>query len=372
MARADYSLWLNTPTGTHIAALPQPVALEAARAVNDTGEMTLTLPASIPFSWLSVDRQIEIWRRPAGYAPSLLMETVWLMRRWSQRRESGQLLYEITAVPAFDLLNRRIVYAPTGSAGAAKSGAADNIMKAYVREAMGASVIDSSRSIASYLSVAADTTQGPTISVEAAYQPLGDVLRDAARMASAGGAPVYFDLTAVTGGAFAFQTYTGQRGVDRSSESSAAVVVSEEAGSLVDPSYTEDYTGEITYVYAGGVGEGAARIIGTAPSSSSSEYARQLASPFNRREAWTNAGGYTTTTACAYAAESVLRAGRPRRIFAGTLTDTEQARYGVHWQWGDKVSAVFAGVQADCVIATIDVQLRDGRESITASLVDTR
>jgi len=235
---------------------------------------------------------------------------------------------------------------------------------------MGSLVIDSARSIASYMGIASDVSAAPEVTKKFAYRNVLQVLQELAQTSTALGTPLYFDVEAASSTTLNFYTYINQRGIDRSSTTGDnSLIISELTGALVDPSWVEDYTSEVTYVYAGGEGNGAARIIGTAPSSTSTEYGRQFASVFNRREAWADArNGYSTVAACEYEAENVLRAGRPRKLFEGRLLDTAQSVYSLNWNWGDRVTAVFNGLQVDCIVSTINIEASGGRETISAQL----
>lgn len=372
MRTSTYSVWLNSPTGDHIAAIPDFFSLRATQSLNDIGALTLTMPASFPYSYLEGrrDLQLEIWRRDIAGGQTLLTNTIWLVRRHSKSRRGGGMEYSIGAVPLLELLNRRIIYAYAGSAGADKEDPADDVCKALVRENMGADVLDSARDLSTYLTVAADISQAPSVIKKCAYRNLLQTLQEICQTSAALGTQLFFDITYSSYHAFVFRTYTGQLGLDRTDTTGVnTFYASEDSGSLVDPSYEEDYTSEITYVYAGGSGDGAGRVVGTAPTATSVERSRQYASPFNRIEAFSDArNGYTTVAGCEYEAESTLRASRPRKSFSGSLIDTPQSRYGIDWNYGDRVTAVFDNMRSDCLISTIDIDVSGAKETISARL----
>lgn len=371
-AASTYMIWLNSPTGEHIAAISEFFNLRAVRTVNDIGALTLTIPAVFGWDVISGrrDLQLEIWRKTFGGHYSLLTDTVWLVRKMAMERVSGALQYTLSAVSLTDLLTRRIVYAYTGDGETSKTGSADDMAKAIVRENMGALVTDSARGLSAYVGVASDLSLAPSIEKKFGYRNVLQVLQEIAQTSTALGTPLFFDIEAASSNNFNFYTYVNQRGRDRSSTTGDnSLVISELTGALVGPTWQEDYMQEITYVYAGGEGNGAARIVGMAPSSTSTEYGRQFASPYNRREAWADArNGYATVAACEYEAENVLRAGRPRKTFTGRIIDTPQSIYSLNWNWGDKVTAVFDSLQVDCLINTLDIDATRDRETISAQL----
>ena len=60
---------------------------------------------------------------------------------------------------------------------------------------------------------------------------------------------------------FEFRTFINQRGIDHSSAAVDQVVFGPEFGNMTGASYTEDWTNESNFIYAGGQGEGYARIV---------------------------------------------------------------------------------------------------------------
>ncbi len=69
-------------------------------------------------------------------------------------------------------------------------------------------------------------------------------------------------------------------------------------------------------------------------------------------------------------ANAAVRNGRPRTIFRGKLLDTQDTRYGVHWAWGDFVTAQYQGYQIDCRVdaVTVTVKPGDSYETVEALL----
>ena len=65
---------------------------------------------------------------------------------------------------------------------------------------------------------------------------------------------------------------------------------------------------------------------------------------------------------------TAVRAGRPKRVFEATVLDVPGTQYGVHWNFGDKVTAEYAGEVFDVSIDAVSVSVRDGEERITARL----
>jgi hypothetical protein len=275
--------------------------------------------------------------------------------------ENGERRYRITAVAANDLLRRRIVAYAADSAEASKSGYADDVMKAIVRENLEGDAI-AARDWSALLTVADDASLGPSISKAFAWRQVLTVLQEIASSAAEQGEPIYFDIVAV-GNILEFRTYYGQRGTDRSQPDLSQLVLSPELGQIAQGSYAENHMDEATHIYAAGQGEGEEREVEEAE-----DVARVNASPFGRIEQLKDARNVTTTAALQDEANTALYAARPRCVFQASLVDTPQCRYGTHWHWGDKVLAQFEGMTFTCHIASIAVTVENQAETITAAL----
>ena len=350
---ADYDIWLNDPFGFHLANLSNFSALSLTRTANDVGNLTITIP-DLDYGLCKEDGQIEVWRMVGGGPLKLVTETAWLIRSIRRYRTGGRYYIDLAGPSLTDLLNRRITPFASTSAYAQKTDYADDLMKAIVREQMGTLATDSTRSIEGYLDVQGDQSRAPEVTKDFSCRNVLSTLQEIAQISAANDVPLCFDVVWVAQNTYEFRTYPYQRGLDRSGGGSNSLTLSEERGTLADPSITEDYTQEVTYAYAG-------ELFGTA-----SDTRRISMSPFNRREAYTDASGYTTQVAMAYEAQRVLREGRPRILFEGSIMDNDATRYGIEWEWGDVVTAEAFGQQIAARVDTLTLTVRDGAETIDA------
>ena len=157
--------------------------------------------------------------------------------------------------------------------------------------------------------------------------------------------------------AWTFRTYTGTRGADHTSDSDNPLHFGAAWGNLSGGYYEVDHTDERNYIYGRGQGERSTRYEGDA-----SDTARIGASIWNRREEYCNAaaGGEGASDASTLAdAKARLEQGRPKWRAGGALLDTPQARYGVDFDWGDRVSVDIRRKQVDAEI-TADAFSVDG------------
>ena len=94
---------------------------------------------------------------------------------------------------------------------------------------------------------------------------------------------------------------------------------------------------------------------------------RTAASVWARAEGWKDARNVDSVPGVLDAAQTLLAENRPRRRFAGDLLDTPQARYGVDWEFGDRVTCQAWGREFDGEIRAVFFSLSgDGLETIGA------
>jgi len=347
--------YLTTDRGQRIALLDGFEELEYTRVVNDVGMLrgVWSRQAFDP-AWLRLDNRVEVWRRKR-------LDFAGLLRYWNPITSDGVSTIEIVCPDYNELLGRRIVAYADGSAQADKSGYADNVMKAIVRENLGADCVDVARDLSAWgLSVAADESLGPTVDKKCSRRYVLDVLRELAAAAASEGTRTYFALEPTSSTTCVFRTWTGQPGMDRT----GVILVGLEYGNLVDPVLEYDGMNEKTYVYAGGQGTGAVRNIQAAY-----DEARIGLSAINRREGWVDASAGDTDDLVAAEASAALQAGRPRRFFGGRLIETPGCVYGRDWAFGDRVTAVYDGQSYACLVKAVTVKVTaTGGEQISADL----
>ena len=331
------------------------VALDSQRSVNTIGITTLTLAAdTIPWSFFSRDTRLEHWRAAGTGALALETETLWLLRRRRKLRDlNGARTVELRFHDLNDLLNIRDIAYPASSAQSAKSGPADDLMKALVRENLGALAIDANRSL-ELLTVAPDLSQAPTVELRFARRRLLSVLLDLAAVSTRKGTPLFFDLV-WTGESIEFRTYTQTRGIDRS----ASVVLSPEFDNLATVELEDDWSDEATVIYAVGRGLLDLRAVEQAQ-----DAGRIGQSPFGWRERTIDARDLVTNTALQARAEAALHAGVPLHQFAGVVKDNGD--YGVRWRFGDIVRSEYEGEVQACRIDGRRIQIQQGGAEMLA------
>jgi hypothetical protein len=372
-----WQFYLTTPEGNLLAVLDQFAQMTITKQVNGVSSLTGIWSAkNIDPKWLRSDLRVEASRAYADGADYNLQDgMVGLVRDWSRYQENGVDTLSLTAYDFNHLLKRRIVAYLGGTSSSDKTGYADDLMKAVVRENLGATATDTARDLtAAGLSVAPDTSLGPSVTKKGlAWNVVLDMLvgisDQSAADAYGNASPatrVYFQIEPLSRTTMEFRTYVGFFGADRSlAGGSNPVVVAPELGNLTDAQYLQAGGDEVNFCYAGGTGTANNRIISTA-----ADVTRIGQSIFGRCEGWRDArNAGVSLTDVANEAKAGLVAGRPKRTFYGTLQDTPTCRYGRDWHFGDKITVRYGGESFDCVLTTVVITLTTtGAETITAKL----
>lgn len=365
---ASYEIWLTTDTGVRIAQLTTGVKFSAAQAVNQAGWLNMQMPRSFDLNLIAPDRMVQIWRQPTGGVKSLW--DVYFIRKWEFATNGSDEIVTIQGPGLNDLLRRRIALAYTGTAGADKTDYADDMMKAFVTEAISDATSPAPAAgtrVWANLSIAADLGLGPSITKTSQFGTLlntsgGGLLPDISKAAKEYGTEVFFGIYPNVVGSnsitFQFRTFTGQPGADVS----ASVVFSQDRGNMNQPRLTYDYSDEVNYVYGGGSGEGELREIQDV-----FDDARYGASIWARCEAFTNATNQTGDALIATAVRD-LYDGKPKINFSAAPVDTRGTRYGVHWKLGDKVTARYKNVEFMTIIRAVTISVQNGVEKVAARL----
>lgn len=351
----DYQLWFANPQGQRLSTLCDWSSVTYTLAVNTPTMLTLDLPASaLQWSWIQRDSQLEVWRN------GRLVPTLWFVRgRRTWTDTQGRKFIRLTAQSALGLLDRRIIAYRASSSQAQKTALTDNLMKAIVRENFGNLATDTARQTS--LVVDGNTGQGTSVTKAFAWRNVLKTLQELSQ-ASMTATPIFFDVT-WNGETLTFQTFKNLRGTDHSADSAYPVEVSLERGNLTEPLLDEDWSNETSVIYAGGAGQEDLRLLTTASNS-----VLISASPWGRSEDFVNASQCETAAALQSEATAKLRQARGKVIFTGQLQDTDQCRYGQHWDFGDQLAVSYDGASFTCRVDAVQVNVSNGKEIIKAAL----
>lgn len=351
------------PDGLAIATLTRWSHLQYTRTLGGAGWVLLHMTSDFDWSLPDVDLLMEIWRAPDSDSP-LKWQCTGFLRKWRVRRLARNTDALLQGPTQVELLDRKIVAYTGGTSQAEKASNADDVMKAIVRDNLapnaGNDPYGRDRNFTNF-TVAADVAEGPTITVEVEWENVLKALNDISNHSHAQNDPIYFDVVRTAPAAFQFRTYPGQLGLDRTSGPNA-ITFGEDFGNMQDPVWEEDWTQERNIIYGGGQGVDADRTIDP-----EKDVGRIYRTIWNRREAFQDARGESTTLGVARKAFARLVADRPRRRLSGRLLSVPGSLFDKDWGYGDRVRAEAFGHIFDGIPRSITVVVDDlGNEEIDA------
>lgn len=336
------------------------VKLEYVLVENDVGALSLTLPDTFPQEWFATDTILEVYRTIDGVT-TLEGETVWFVRETRfTLTERGEWFFIVIAFDAKHLLDRRIVLNYAGSSQASKTGTSDNIMRAIVREQLGASASADGVGVRRIIDVETDSNLFPSISKAFAWRNVLAVVKDIADSLLLSGYCAFHVVKSL--GAYndmLFRVRRGAWGVDRGSTSASPMLFTPENGALFNVSIAFDARDEITVVRVNGPGEGANRIGGLGAHTGAMARAY-----WNRIEAHVDARQTVQFSELLTEALAYLMSHRSGYKFTANIQQTAQLKYGVHYFWGDIVVAAARGLAFDTHLRKVSVIVDANGEQI--------
>lgn len=370
---ASYYLNFNSPTGIRLITLNDFVSADWVRVEKQLGKATFVVPLKY-FPLISEYCQIEIWRSVGSAAPYLEGETVWIILDYQPFvTESGEFLLQIWAVDSILVLFSRIVAYYSGLPQTKKAGFAGNVIKEIGAENIGSAANDYTgtantglypRGIpANYFSIQANLNDGASIDNSFAWANCLDAMNDIADMSATAGTYLGFDVVYDGISKLELRTYSGQRGVDHSLTGPSPIILSPNSGNLGATNIKYSYMNESNFIYAGGqdVGTNRKMAFASAPS-------RLSISPLARREKWQDARQVETTAQVQDQADAALRENKGMIIFSSQIIETANCRYGIEYNFGDKLPCDFLQRSVVCRLNKIQVTVSGAQERILATL----
>lgn len=365
---AEHRILLLTHDGEPLQVVEEFQNLEYTRTLNEIGWFKMIVPAEFPPAFVKPDMLFEIWRKPEGGIEQLMM--VGFLRKWKYFETArGQERLRLAGPDQMDLLPRPIIGYAAGEPQSDKTDFADDMIKEIIFENKGAGAGLTAEGRfrgydADFFEIAGDEGAAPSITRRFAWRDMWAVIQELMESSRHAGIPLYIDVVPTGHAKFQVRTYINLRGVDRTVTTGLnPILFSKEAGNLQAPSLEEDWTDEWNYVFGGGQGEGTARLIDT-----ENDLDRILQSQWNRREKFADAREEDTALGVAQKANQKMQDKRPILKFEGELVDAPQTIFGVHWNFGDKVSARYRGLTIDGVVNNYKISLDDDSEDLSAKL----
>lgn len=368
----------RTHDGEQLAQFDKVIRWELVRTLNSIGWWTMILPATTDRRLFAMDRLIEFWREPTGGRENLL--AVGFMRYWEYFEDSsGSEFIRCGGPDQLDLFHRRIVANKAGTTYTSKTGFADDMMKEiadeqYVNTANRFGDLYYSRSSAispDHFEIAPDEGRGRELTKDFAWRRVIDVFQELATASAwptksgQDDYPIFFDNVYTGPAKFVFTTYADQLGIDRTATAGIApIVFSREAGNLGNPAIRFDYISEKNMVYGGGQGQGTDRSIDP-----ENDQPRHNLSIWNYQESFKDARECETLLCIAQWARQEMQNKRPYVQFLGDLLDTPKTRFGVDWNYGDKVTIRYKSFSFDGWVESFKINVdEDGVERLETSV----
>lgn len=356
-----YEIWLDDPTGRRVALIDNVNSLTAQKITHNSAGFKMVIPPDYD-ALMRSDGIIEVWHElPTG---SLALFNAYFIRAWEFSYDKKPVT-TVWGLDGVSLLARRIIPYPAASTYCAKTDFIDDMMKEIVRENFSSAATDADRRLASLLQIDPDVGLAPSISKRFAYRNVLEVLRDLSDNSRTAGTLLYFDcMPAIKSDgtlAFRFLTKINQLGADHAA--SNQVIFGTEWGNLENSRLTFDYRDSASVVYAGGQGLEDERVV-----EEREDAVLSKSTPWGRNEVFYNCSGQAETVPAVQAAgDARLAELRPRLSFSGTLVDTPAARFGLHWNFGDRVTIISREYQFSAYIKSVELQLTaDGHSTANA------
>ncbi len=362
-----YEPWLYAPNEDfaldHIDAF---VRLRYVRALNDLGSFRIDIDAAhFDIRNARLDSRLIIWRTPQSGGRRLSFGG--LVRRIVEYEKNDGKFIALLGPSYTEILRRRILAYTAGAWTTHQIGPADDVMKVFVIAALGAGASAGRTVIPWGFSVQGYRGLGTSVEYDEPWGNLLDVCQKIAESSkSTQATAVYFAVMPTgSGWPMEFQTGVGRFGADHRypGGEDGGVLFALEFGNMDAPEYDEDRTGEYTYVYALGPGEGDARTIATA-----TDATRVALSPLNRIEAFEDASQADTPNLVQDAADGLLAKGKAKITLSFEALQAMGCALGTHYGFGDYVTARYGTHQADLLVTGIDIDVDGNADKETIRL----
>ena len=369
-----YQVRLKNQAGQLVAIFDNWISLTYVHDINKRGNARFEINANDDrVDLFELDGQFEVWRRNPIVGLDWYLEWEGFYRTnndlYQQNDNNNFVAYMLGYL---DLARRAHVMYSEGSAGATKSDTVETVMKEFVIENIGSSALASNgreyNNVMPGLGVQADGADGPTWDDTVSGENLLQVLQDISLFSTQQNDTIDFDIVGVGDALFQFNTYSGQRGTDRTegnADGTLPVIFGLQFGNMIMPILSNDRTNEITAVYALGRGTDDAKQIVLVQS------ANRADSPWNRIEKIVNVGsasGDDQTDQLTSAARSELENGKFDTRISFDVMQVSSTYYGKDYWWGDLVSVRFKDLTFDKKIIEVRVTVSQNAEGESIAL----
>lgn len=360
-----YQVRLFDPmSGLQTAILDDWNSLYYSLRLNDTSIHTFSIDGRDPRRALFVpDTMVEVYRSDLASGVANYLEYGAFHRTdQDQTTDRNDNLFTSYGRSYMDLIHRREVLYFSGSTGDIKSGPADDIMKAYVRENAGPlATVGNGRlrdGVTTGLAVAPDTGLATVWNGTASWKNLLDIVQQIAQHGS-----VDWDVIRTGSTTFQFNTYWPRLGTNRTVGNQT--IFAPELGNMSLPYATLSRTEEANDIIVLGPGEGAARTFVEVQ-----DIVAEGASPWNRIERAQDARNATTPAQMSDVGQTQRNALKATRKLSFQVIQSPGTVYGRDYRLGDLVIARYKGIQEIKKVVGVEVTVSNGKEDIRVHFDD--
>ncbi len=390
---ARYQIRLKDQAGAVVAIITDWRTLTYTRRVNGVDQHSLQIDGDLPVVDLFVlDGQVEVWRSDVAAGggafpyvfPFALGEPFppidWYLdyegfHRTPVRFHVGGLSGFTSVGVGYDhLLARRAILHRVKSAGAAKTGVGETVMKAYVNENAGPGATAPPRLFAGVfadLTIQADGAAGSAWEGDRGLRALLDVVKEIAEATT-----VDFGIVGTGPATFEFQAKARPFGLDRTTvgldpvtglnaANNVPVIFSLEFGNMEDPSFAVVRTEEITAAIVLGQGGEGNRVVDERTSAAVTD------SPWNRIEGVANANQEAAAAGLDAVGDAILDRLQAKESFQFGFMQIPSTLYGREYFIGDTVTARYKTLEVNVQIVAVTVVVAQGQgETISVELAN--
>jgi hypothetical protein len=364
----QYKAMLYSPDGEFLAQFENFRRLEIVHLINGVDRCTMTIEGQDDrLDYFTTNAILEIWRKIPGYTPSAvpaerLKPNGWYVEWEGLQSDIQRTVFRngdeqaVMRLDGFlDLVSRREVmwYATKSSSESKKvSIAAQTAIHEFVEENCGAQALATNgRFIDGAIdgfSVATSDGEGPVWSGARAYRKVLDVIANIGDYAS-----IDFNVVGIGDGNFEFRTYVDQLGKDRTTNGldsttgkngagNAPVTFSLSADNIEQITYKTERRASVNVVCALGKNQYTSRDYNIQVNAAEIDDRR-----INQREATRNCNTQDDANELQISAREWIETKKAREDFTFVPLITPSTVYGVHYWWGDKMTARFKDIIRD-------------------------
>lgn len=340
-------LRLYSPTGDYLRTLTSWRSIDCVLAENQASPLTITLLPEYPDDLFARHSRIVYERTPSveyDYGiMKLVGNTTWLVQGVERSiDQNGKSSIILNCEHPNTIIGSRVVAYEEGTSQAEKSDIGSDVMYDIANENF-VTATDSARNLSSSHFIL-DPRPGPTFGANLdksiSYRNILTIFQELCKSTAQQGAYCGFEVyTPVPPGPYHLRFYSKYRGTNRGLTSGQPFVLHStfvETGGFGVSRTWQDWSGTVSFVYAGGSGKQDERVVDTAQDDNLIKQ-----SPFGRVEYFRGLNSQDIFAA-ASEAEQTLREFRPRRAFSSSFGNQTQYVYDAHYTWGDIIVAQFS------------------------------